>query len=111
MVMKVLYPSCGGLDVHKELVVACVLICHEDGQAEKEIRRFSTLTADLLQMRDWLQIKGCTHLAMESTGIYWRPVFALLEGAFEILVVNAQHMKAVPGHKTDVKDSGVTRSA
>lgn len=103
--MKVLYPSCAGLDVHKEFVVGCVLICQEDGQAEKEIRRFSTLTADLLQMRDWLQAKGCTHLAMESTGIYWRPVFALLEGVFEVVLVNAQHMKAVPGHKTDVKDA------
>lgn len=103
--MKVLYPRCCGLDVHKEFVVACLLICQEDGRAQKQIRRFSTMTAELLQLSDWLKTQGCTHIAMESTGVYWRPVFALLEGAFEVLVVNAQHMKAVPGHKTDVKDA------
>lgn len=103
--MKVLYPCCCGLDVHKESVVACVLTCQEDGQAHKELRRFATFTDDLLQMSDWLHEKGCSHVAMESTGVYWKPVYALLEGGFEVLVVNAQHMKAVPGRKTDVKDA------
>src|ERR1700730_10758016 len=103
--MKVMYPCCCGLDVHKEFVVACLLTCQEDGHAQKEYRRFATFTADLLQMMDWLHDKGCTHVAMESTGVYWKPIFALIEGNFEILVVNAQHMKAVPGRKTDVKDA------
>jgi len=86
-------------------VVACVLTCQEDGQADKETRRFATVTDDLLQMSDWLQTKGCTHLAMESSGVYWKPIFNLLEGSFKVLVVNAQHMKAIPGKKTDVKDA------
>lgn len=103
--MKVLYPCCCGLDVHKAFVMACLLTCQEDGHAQKEIRRVPTFTADLLQMMDWLHEKGCTHVAMESTGVYWKPVFALLEGNFDVHVVNAQHMKAVPGRKTDVKDA------
>jgi transposase len=87
------------------MLVACLLTKTQDGPAAKEIRTFSTMTADLLEMLDWLLSKGCTHVAMESTGVYWKPVFNLMEGQLEVLIVNAQHLKAVPGRKTDVKDA------
>jgi transposase len=103
--MQVLYPRCCGLDIHKKFVVACVLITAPDGQVQKEVRTFSTMTPDLLALVDWLQAAGCTHVALESTGAYWRPVYNLLEGQFTVLVGNAYHMKAVPGRKTDVKDA------
>jgi transposase len=103
--MQVLYPCCCGLDIHKKFVVACVLTSIADGSVQKEIRTFSTMTNDLLSMVDWLQAQGCTHIAMESTSAYWRPVYNLLEGLFEVLVGNAYHMKTVPGRKTDVKDA------
>jgi len=103
--MEVLYPCCCGLDVHKKLVVACLLSTDALGKLHKEIRTFSTMTADLLALADWLTANGCTHVAMESTGVYWKPIFNLLEGQFELLVVNAQHIKAVPGRKTDVRDA------
>jgi transposase len=77
----------------------------EKGQRQKELRRFSTMTNELLVMKEWLKAAGCTHIAMESTGVYWKPIFHLLEGEFEIVLVNAQHMKAVPGRKTDIKDA------
>ena len=73
------------------------------GKRQKEIRTFGTMTADILSFSDWLASAGCTHLAMESTGVYWKPIYNLLEGLFELLVVNAQHIKTVPGRKTDVK--------
>jgi transposase len=98
--MNVMYERCAGLDVHKKTVVACVLT--PDGP---ETRTFGTMTADLLVLSDWLLACGCTHIAMESTGDYWKPVFNMLEGTFEVLLVNAQHVKAVPGRKTDVKDA------
>ncbi len=103
--MQVLYPCCCGLDIHKRFVVACLLITHSDGSVEKEIRTFSTMTQDVLTLADWLLTVGCTHIAMESTSAYWRPVYNVLEGQFEVLVGNAYHMKAVPGRKTDVKDA------
>jgi len=103
--MQVLYPRCCGLDIHKKFVVACVLITTPDGQVQKEVRTCSTMTQDLLALLDWLHAAGCTHVALESTGSYWRPVYNLLEGQFTILVGNAYHMKAVPGRKTDVKDA------
>jgi transposase len=103
--MEVLYRCCCGLDVHKKLVVACLLLTGTDGKVLKEIRTFSTMTADLLALADWLTAAGCTHVAMESTGVYWRPIYNLLEGMFDLLVVNAQHIKAVPGRKTDVRDA------
>lgn len=103
--MKVLYRCCAGLDVHKTFVIVCLLLDQENGQTNREIRRFTTMTADLLRMIDWLKEKSCTHLAMESSGVDWKPIYNLLEGAFEVLVVNAQHRKAVPGHKTDIKDA------
>ncbi len=98
--MDVVYARCCGLDVHKASVVACVI--REDGQ---ETRTFRTMTRELLQMADWLAERGVTQVAMESTGVYWKPIFNLLEDSFTVLVVNAQHIKAVPGRKTDVKDA------
>ena len=103
--MQVLYPCCCGLDIHKKFVVACVMTTNADGQVQKESRTFSTMTHDLLALLDWLHAAGCTHVAMESTGSYWRPVYNLLEGQFTLLVGNAYHMKTVPGRKTDVKDA------
>lgn len=98
--MEVIYSHACGLDVHKQKVVVCVIT-----PTVKEIRTFSTMTEDLCQMKDWLAGLGVTHVAMESTGVYWKPVYNLLEGHFELLVVNAQHIKNVPGKKTDVKDA------
>src|SRR2546426_5527441 len=103
--MDVIYPQCCGLDVHKKTVTACLITSTAGAEPAKEIRTFRTMTADLLALADWLQEAGCTHVAMESTGVYWRPVYNLLEGQCELLVVNAQHIKAVPGRKTDVKDA------
>ena len=93
------------MDVHQATVVACLLIVLGNGKVKKQIRTFGTTTRELLALREWLQGEGCTHVAMESTGVYWKPVYAILEGAFELLVVNAQHIKNVPGRKTDVKDA------
>ena len=103
--MQVIYARCCGLDIHKKFVVACLLITAPDGTVQKETRTFSTMTQDLLAMGDWLRAAGCTHIAMESTSSYWRPVYNLLEGHFELLVANAYHIKTVPGRKTDVKDA------
>ncbi len=105
MGMQVLYACCAGLDVHKKTVVVCLMLTALSGQVRKEVRTFATTTAGLLAMADWLSSQGVTHVAMESTGVYWRPVYNILEGSFEVILVNAQHMKAVPGHKTDVRDS------
>ena len=103
--MDVVYTRCCGLDIHKKTGVACLILSTEGSEPIKELRTFRTMTADLLALADWLQEAGCTHVAMESTGVYWRPVYNLLEGQCELLVVNAQHIKAVPGRKTDVKDA------
>jgi len=103
--MQVLYERCAGLDVHKKNVKVCLITPGADQPPHKEIRTYATKTQDLLALRDWLQEQGCTHLAMESTGGYWRPIYNLLEGDFDLLVVNAQHFKTVPGRKTDVKDA------
>jgi len=98
--------ECGcGLDVHQATVVACLLMVRKDGRVQKQIRTFGTITQELVCLREWLLSEGCTHLAMESTGVYWKPVYAILEGALEIVVANAQHVKKVPGRKTDVKDA------
>jgi len=94
-----------GLDVHQGTVVACLLIVLKDGKVRKQMRTFGTTTRELLSLREWLLSEGCTHVAMESTGVYWKPVYAILEGALEIVVANAQHVKKVPGRKTDVKDA------
>jgi len=93
------------VDVHKKTIKVCLLIRQEHGQAHKEFRTYGTTTQELLELADWLREQGCTHLAMEATGVYWKPVYNLLEGSFELLVVNAQHIKAVPGRKTDTKDA------
>jgi transposase len=103
--MQVLHDRCAGLDVHKKTVVACVWITPPQGKATHETRTFSTMTADLLALGDWLKSQGVTHVAMESTSVYWKPIYNLLEGDFELLVVNAHHIKAVPGRKTDVADA------
>ncbi len=104
--MDVVYPCCCGLDVHKASITACVLWAGERGRARKEKRRFATFTRDLLDLADWLRACGVTHVAMEATGVYWKPVWNVLDGQFtEVLLVNAQHIKAVPGRKTDQKDS------
>jgi transposase len=94
-----------GLDVHQATVVACLLIVRKDGKVQKQLRTFATTTRELLSLREWLLSQGCSHVAMESTGVYWKPVYAILEGTFQIVVANAQHVKKVPGRKTDVKDA------
>jgi transposase len=103
--MDVVYRCCCGLDVHKKMLVACLLSLDEQGQRHKEVRTFTTMTQELLALVDWLAAANCTHVAMESTGVYWKPIFALLEGQFAVILANAQHLKAVPGHKTDIKDA------
>jgi transposase len=97
--MEVIYPRCCGLDVHAKTVVACLCV-----QGQKQIRTFTTMTDGLLQLSDWLAAAGCTHVAIESTGVYWRPVFNIFECDFEVLLINAHHIKTVPGRKTDVRD-------
>ena len=94
-----------GMDVHQATVVACLLVVLKNGKFQKQMRTFGTTTRELLSLREWLLSEGCTHVAMESTGVYWKPIYAILEGAFEIVVANAQHVKKVPGRKTDVKDA------
>ena len=103
--MDIVYACCAGLDVHKETVVVTVRRRHDSGKVEQRTRTYGTMTAQLLELADWLEAEGVTHLAMESTGVYWKPIWNLLESRFEILLVNAQHIKHVPGRKTDVKDS------
>jgi transposase len=103
--MQVVYERCCGLDVHKKTVVACVLAPGPDGRTQKAIRTYGTMTAELLDLADWLESRGVTHVAMESTGSYWKPIWNLLEGRFTLLLVNARHIKQVPGRKTDVRDS------
>ncbi|MGC2049607.1 MAG: IS110 family transposase [Gallionella sp.] len=103
--MEILYRCCCGMDVHKKFVVACLLRIDEQGEETRHVQRFETYTEDLLRLSDWLTSSGCTHVAMESTGVYWKPLYNLLEGHLELLVVNAHHIKAVPGRKTDVKDA------
>ena len=102
--MDVVHARCCGIDVHKRTVVARLLVANSGGALSKEVRTFGTMTQDLLCLADWLTAAGCTHVAMESTGVYWKPVYNLLEGSLEVVVVNARHIKAVPGRKTDVKD-------
>jgi len=103
--MEITHTHCAGLDVHKRTVVACCLTPGPPGELCSETRTFGTMTADLLALADWLTGRAVTHVAMESTGEFWKPVYNLLEGAFTVLVVNAQHIRNVPGRKTDVKDA------
>jgi transposase len=103
--MQLVYERCAAVDVHKRNVVVCAITPDAKGLRQKEQRAFSTMTPDLLRMRQWLKALGVTHVAMESTGSFWKPIFNVLEGHVEVLVVNAQHIKAVPGRKTDLKDA------
>jgi transposase len=102
--MQVVHERCAGLDVHKKSVYACAIWPGERGAKKQEVCSFGTFTADLLKLADWLRERGTTHVAMEATGVFWRPVWAVLEGQFELLLVNPQHIKAVPGRKTDARD-------
>ena len=102
--MPVVFPRCAGLDGHKKTVVACVLI-REDAAAHQTIQTFGTTTADLRALATWLTQHQVTHVAMESTGSYWKPIFNLLETTFTTWLVNPSHIQAVPGRKTDVQDS------
>ena len=103
--MEVVHRRCAGLDVHKESVVACVRVVR-DGQISREVRTYETTTAGLLALSAWLAEQGCTHVAMEATGVYWKPVWHILDdGAFELVLANAAHIKNVPGRKTDVNDA------
>jgi transposase len=102
--MEVIVACCAGLDVHQASVVACVNSTGPGGRSHKEVRTFGTMRDDLIALRDWLKQAGVSLVAMESTGVYWKPVYEALEDDFETIVVNAQHIKNVPGRKTDVKD-------
>jgi transposase len=103
--MEAIVERCCGLDVHQATVVACLLIGAAHERPRKEVRSFGTVTRELMRLRDWLREHGCTVVGMESTGVYWKPVHAVLENDFEVVVGNAHHIKNVPGRKTDVKDS------
>ncbi len=103
--MQVLYPRCCGLDIHQKTVVACVLLTDPDGTDQRLVRTVGTMTADLLALGDWLDVHAVTHVAMERTGVLWRPVFNVLAEGRTLILVNAQHLTAVPGRKTDVKES------
>lgn len=104
--MEAILERCAGLDVHQESVVACVLTGPLDRAPKSEIRTFGTMLEDLLALADWLSDSGCTHVAMESTGVYWKPIWNVLEAFdFELLLANAHHIKNLPGRKTDMKDA------
>lgn len=103
-ILRVMHEVCCGLDVHKEMINACLIITGENGQEHSELRVFQTFTDDLIRLRDWLVECNCPIVAMESTGIYWRPVHNVLEGLFEVILVNARHFKNLPGKKTDMSD-------
>ena len=100
--VHVVYERCCGLDIHKQLVDACLLVPGPGKEPRREVRSFGTMTDDLLQLADWPTGAACTHVPMESTGIFWKPIYNLLEGSFELLLANARHIKQVPGRKTDV---------
>ncbi len=104
LLVDVVYTHCCGLDVHKRNVVACLITPGPDGRPLKKVQTFGTMTEELLALADWLVAAGCTHVALESTGVYWQPVYNLLEDRFQLLLANARHIKAVPGRKTDVRD-------
>ena len=108
--MEPIYTSCCGLDVHKKNIQACVRRIGKDGKIHEQIRAFGTMTQDIRSLADWMSQQEVTHVAMESTGVYWKPIYNILEGRFKILLVNARHIKHVPGRKTDVKDSQVDRA-
>jgi transposase len=102
--MKTMHRRCAGLDVHKAEVVTCLRTVTR-GQAAYDMRRFATTTRGLLDLADWLEAAQCTHVAMEATGVYWKPVWHILEGRFTLILANAAHIKGVPGRKSDVNDA------
>lgn len=103
--MDVLYRKCAGMDVHQESIVVCTLVTNEEGQLESETKTFGAMTKHLFELQQWLESKDVTHIAMESTGIYWKPVYNVLEGFFDVTLANAHRIKNVPGRKTDVCDA------
>lgn len=103
--MQVIYPICAGMDVHKADVKVCLVWRDAQGQRQQEVRTFATTTGALLTLSDWLHTRQCPIVAMESTGVYWKPIFNLLEGEYEVLLVNPTHLRHVKGRKTDVKDA------
>jgi transposase len=103
--MEILFPRCAGVDIHKRTVVACRVVLTDDGEWLRETRSYGTTSEELLRLADWLAAGGCTHVGLESTGEFWKPVFNLLESSFEVWLLNAQHIQAVPGRKTDVRDA------
>ena len=102
--MKTLHGRCAGLDVHKVEIVACLRLV-EKGKIARQVRRFSTTTQGLFELVAWLEGAGCTHVAMEAIGVYWKPVWHILDGHFALILANAMHVKAVPGRKSDVNDA------
>ena len=104
-IISVVHPICCGLDVHKKSVSACIIITESDGEQTFMIQEFSTFTDDLYRLKSWLSSHACPVVAMESTSVYWRPVHNVLEDAFKVILVNAKHVKNVPGRKTDISDS------
>ena len=103
--LSVIHPICCGLDVHKKKISACLITTNQSGKEEYEIREFGTFTDELIELREWLIDSHCPIVAMESTGVYWRPVHNIIEGYLEVILANARHIKNVPGRKTDIKDS------
>ena len=103
--MELLYGRCAGLDVHKDMVMACARVVDKGRRVSHEVEQFATTTKGLLEMAAWLEGKGCTHVAMEATGVYWKPVWHVLEGSFELVLANAGHIRNVPGRKSDVNDA------
>lgn len=103
--MELMYPKSSGLDVHKNFVVACVYVCDAHGKEQAIRKRFGTMTHELLDLVRWLKEHGITHVVMESTGVYWKPVYNLLRPCCEVWIVNAQHLAKVPGRKTDDTDA------
>jgi transposase len=103
-IMENIFLRCAGLDVHKASVEACVRRMEPSGRLHQQTRHWGTMTRDILMMADWMAAQGVTHVAMESTGVYWKPIFNILEGRFKVLLVNARHLKQVPGRKSDIRD-------
>ena len=102
--MENVFSCCAGLDVHKESVEACVRRIEPNGRLHQQTHHWGTMTGDLMAMADWMTAQGVTHVAMESTGVFWKPIYNILEGHFTMLLVNARHLKQVPGRKSDVRD-------
>jgi transposase len=102
--MEILYARCAGLDVHKDTVVACARVV-EHGTVQQVVKTFETTTSGLLALAEWLHQHGCTHAAMEATGVYWKPVWHILDGHVHLVLANAMHIRNVPGRKTDVNDA------